>query len=309
MPDYQRFSVVSKPRADGRDRQPVLIWTILVPSHSATNARSRFAEIVSREDEEINLAEAALLIAADEYPRLDVNLYLWRLDSFGDLVREHAADARDASDLITALNATLFERLGFKGNRESYYDPRNSYLNEVIDRRTGIPITLTVVYIEVAKRIGFPVKGVGMPFHFIAKHEASGGDVFIDPFNAGRLLGSAGCDGLITQMSGGKLSLQPEHLRAVTNKQILTRMLSNLLGIYSAGDHRRALGAIEHILLLDPDSPPHVRDHGLLLATVGDKTEAIAELERYLELAPNAPDGGTIREQIKSIRQSQARLN
>jgi regulator of sirC expression with transglutaminase-like and TPR domain len=273
------------------------------------NVRSRFAEIVSREDAAINLAEAALCIAAEEYPRLDVEIYLERLDSFADLARERVAESVTAIDLITALNATLFERLGFRGNRESYYDPRNSYLNEVIDRRTGIPITLTVVYIEVAKRIGFPIKGVGLPFHFIAKHEAEGGDVFIDPFNAGGLLSSAGCDELITRISGRKLELRPEHLEAVTNKQILTRMLSNLLGVYSASDHRRALAAIERILLINPGSTPHIRDRGLLLAAVSDRTAAIAELERYLELAVNAPDADVIREQIKSIRQSQARLN
>ena len=280
-----------------------------MPTGPAKHGRNRFKELVSRDDEQINLGEAALLIAAEEYPRLDVDLYLERLDYFGDLAREQAAEARGASDLITALNATMFERLGFRGNRESYYDPRNSYLNEVINRRIGIPITLTVVYIEVAKRIGFPIKGVGMPFHFIAKHQAESGDIFIDPFNAGRLLGSAGCDELLTQMSGGKLELQPEHLEAVTNKQILTRMLSNLLGVYSASDHRRALSAVERILLINPDSAPHIRDRGLLLAKVGDRTNAIAELERYLGLTPNAPDAEAIREQIKSIRQSQARFN
>jgi regulator of sirC expression with transglutaminase-like and TPR domain len=127
-------------------------------SRPAINARSRFAEMVSREDAEINLAEAALLIAGEEYPRLDVELYLERLDYFADLARTQAAASLTATDVIRALNATLFEQLGFRGNRENYYDPRNSYLNEVIGQRTGIPITLTVVYIEVAKRIGFPVK-------------------------------------------------------------------------------------------------------------------------------------------------------
>jgi regulator of sirC expression with transglutaminase-like and TPR domain len=238
-----------------------------------------------------------------------VDLYLERLDHFGDLCRQEAVEARGAIGLISALNVTLFERLGFRGNHETYYDPRNSYLNEVIDRRTGIPITLTVVYIEVAKRIGFPIKGVGMPFHFIAKHPGERGDLFIDPFNGGRMLGSAGCDELLTQMSGGRLELQPEHLEAVTSKQILTRMLSNLIGIYSASDPRRALSAIERILLINPDSSMHIRDRGLLLASVGDRTSAIAELERYLKLVPAASDAQTIREQIKSIRQSQARLN
>ncbi|HZM88776.1 MAG TPA: transglutaminase-like domain-containing protein [Blastocatellia bacterium] len=277
-----------------------------VPS---SNARSQFAEMVSREDAEINLAEAALLIAAEEYPRLDIELYLARLDHFADLARQRAAASRDPFDVITAMKGTLFEELGFRGNRENYYDPRNSYLNEVIDRRTGIPITLTVVYIEVSKRIGFQVKGVGLPFHFIAKHEMEGGDLFIDPFNAGRLLDSAGCDALITKMSDGKLELRIEHLEAVTNKQILTRMLSNLLGVYSSSDRRRALAAIDRILLINPASVSHIRDRGLLLAAVGDRTAAILELERYLALAADATDVDTIREQIRSIRRSHARLN
>lgn len=285
------------------------VFGSFVVSSNPPSARTRFAEIVSRDDDDIALAEAALLIAAEEYQSLEGPFYLGRLDYFGDLAREQAADARDAIDVITALNLTLFERLGFRGNRESYYDPRNSFLNEVIDRRTGIPITLTVVYIEVAKRIGFPIKGVGMPYHFIAKHESEGGDFFIDPFNAGGLLGSAECDELITRMSGGKIELQPEHLQAVTNKQILTRMLSNLIGVYLPTDPRRALSAIERILLINPDSPSHIRDRGLLLATVGDRTRAIADLERYLELALNAPDGDAIRERIKSVRQNQAKLN
>lgn len=278
-------------------------------SRPAKNARSRFAEIVSRDDEQVNLAEAALLIAAEEYPRLHVEAYLEKLDLLGDIAREQAAEARDAIDLISALNATLFDRLGFRGNRESYYDPRNSFLNEVIDRRIGIPITLTVVYIEVARRIGFPVKGVGLPFHFIAKHEAESGDIFIDPFSDGRVLGTAACAELLTNLSGGRVELKPEHLEAVSNKQILTRMLSNLLGIYATSDRRRALAVVERNLLLNPDSTHHIRDRGLLLGAVGDSANAIAELERYLALAPEATDTDAIREQIRSIRQNQAKLN
>lgn len=277
--------------------------------HPVKTVRDRFAEMVSRDDEQINLAEAALLIAAEEYPRLDVEAYLDKLDHFGDLAREQATGSHDAVDLISALNSTLFDRLGFRGNRESYYDPRNSFLNEVIDRRVGIPITLAVVYIDVARRIGFPVKGVGLPFHFIAKHEAESGDIFIDPFNKGQLLGTAGCAELVAEMGGGRIEVQQEHLEPVTTKQILTRMLSNLLGIYATSDHRRALAAVERILLMNPESPPHIRDRGLLLASVGDAANAIVELQRYLALAPNAGDADSVREQIKSNRQSQARLN
>ncbi|MFY9609645.1 MAG: tetratricopeptide repeat protein [Blastocatellia bacterium] len=271
--------------------------------------RLRFAEAVSRPDEQINLAEAALLIAAEEYPKLDVDLYLEKLDRFGDLAREQSGSETGALDLIAAVSAALFDRLGFQGNRASYYDPRNSFLNEVIDRRTGIPITLTVVYIEVARRIGLSIKGVGMPGHFIAKHEAESGEIFIDPFNEGRLIGMPECSELLSDTTGGTLDLKSDHLLAVSNKKILTRMLSNLLGIYGATDQRRALAAIDRILLLNPDSAKHVRDRGLLLAEIRETRGAIEELERYLELAPQAPDEEAIREQIGSIMKSQAQLN
>jgi len=280
-----------------------------VSNRPISNARNRFAEIVASKDEEINLAEAALLIAAEEYPRLDVALYLDKLDRIGDVARERARDAIDIYDNISAVNATLFEELGFRGNSKSYYDPRNSFLNEVIDRRTGIPITMTVLYIEVARRIGLHIEGVGLPGHFIARHSAESGDTFIDVFNGGRLIGEIGCAEILSEMSGGKLALRPDHLAAVTKKQILARMLSNLLGIYSACDHHRALAVIERLLIIYPDSPSHVRDRGLLLAATDDQSNAIKELERYLALLPDAPDENTVREQIKTIRQRQARLN
>jgi len=280
----------------------------MTPSPSK-KIRERFAELVAGGDDQMNLAEAALLIAAEEYPRMDVELYLDRLEQFADLARTEAADAQNPLEIITALNTTLFERLGFHGNRENYYDPRNSYLNDVIDRRTGIPITLTIVYIDVAKRIGFSIMGVGMPFHFLAKHQSEDGDLFIDTFNSGRLLGPAGCKELIKQMSGGSVELQSSHLEEVTKKQILTRVLSNLLGIYSTSDHRRALSVIDRLLLINPESAMYTRDRGLLLAKVGDGKNAIAELERYIEQMPEAPDAELIREQIRSIRQNQARLN
>lgn len=264
---------------------------------------------MSLDDERIDLAEASLLIAAEEYTQLDVKNYLDKLDQFGDMARERAAGARDANDVVLALNATLFEELGFHGNRESYYDPRNSFLNQVIARRTGIPITLTVVYVEVARRIGVKIQGVGFPHHFIAKHEAETGDIFIDPFNEGRLLNAGGCAELLTEISGGRDELQPEHLESVSNKRILARILLNLLGIYKAGDPRRALAAIERLLLINPDYPPHIRLRGMLLASVGDQTKAIAELERYLALVPDAEDLDETREQIQSIHLNRARLN
>lgn len=272
-------------------------------------SRSLFTEIVSRKDEEINLVEAALSIAAEEYPRIDIPLYLDKLDRIGDLARERVRDRIASLDQISALNSVIFEELGFRGNRGNYYDPRNSFLNEVIDRRLGIPITLTVVYVEVARRIGLFIEGVGMPSHFIARYTSASGDVFIDVFNGGRLMGEMECAEMLAEMSGGNLALRPEHLVAVTKKQIIARMLSNLLGIYSSSDHHRALAVIERLMIINPDSPQYVRDYGLLLAATDDMSNAIGELERYLALLPDAPDRKTIREQIKTIRQSQARLN
>ena len=251
-------------------------------------SRSRFREIVSGDDERINLAEAALLIAAEEYLALDVNLYVERLDLIANSIRDRITDDVDSELVISAINFTLFDELGFRGNQESYYDPRNSFLNQVIDRRLGIPITLTVVYMEVARRIGFAVYGVGLPSHFIAGHSGDAGEVYIDPFNQGRVLGRAGVEEMFSEMSGGALELKAEHLSPVKNKQILTRMLSNLLNIYlgnysGAGDrytdYARALRAMERIILVNPSSSAHIRDYGLLLAANGRTKEAVAELD------------------------------
>jgi regulator of sirC expression with transglutaminase-like and TPR domain len=280
-----------------------------MPDVQNSEARARFAEIISLKDDEIDLAEAALWIAAEEYPRIDVSLYLERLDRFADLASEYIGSETRPRAIITALNTALFEDLGFSGNRENYYDPRNSYLNEVIDRRTGIPITLTIVYMEVARRVGFVVKGVGLPGHFLAKHVSESGEIYIDAFNGGMLLDVAGCDELFKEVTGGKAELRPEYLSVVTPRQILTRTLSNLLNIYSSSDHRRALFVIERMLLINPDSPPYVRERGLLLARVGEISEALSELERYLVLAPGAVDADLIREQIKVVKQKKAKWN
>jgi regulator of sirC expression with transglutaminase-like and TPR domain len=274
------------------------------------SARTRFAGVIAVEDERINLAEAALLVAAEEYTHLDIDFYIEKLDRFSDLARERAETARTARDLISAINSTLFDELGFRGNRDNYYDPRNSFLNDVIDRRTGIPITLTVVYMEVARRICLPVKGVGFPGHFLAKYCGEDREILIDPFNGGRLLGEAGCAELLSDLSQGRQQLMPEHLASVGNKQILTRILSNLLSIYSnSRDYRRALAAIDRILMINPDSAIHIRDQGLLLAALGEPRKAIAGLEHYLRLSPQAADAQVIREQIKLIRKEMAKLN
>ena len=275
------------------------------------NVRARFHNIISVSEENLNLAEAALLIAAEEYPRLDIPLYLEKLENLAEHTTFRTGDVISATDKIAVINQTLFEELGFQGNRENYYDPRNSFLNEVLDRRIGIPITLSVVYIEVARRLGLPIHGIGLPGHFIVGYIAENDAYYIDVFNGGRIIGINGCADLVAGMSNGRLTFHPDlHLTPVTKKQILTRMLGNLLGIYvNSQDYRRAIACIERILLLLPDSVSHIRDYGLLLGQVGNISKAINQLELYLKANPTASDGEMIKAEIQKLHRAQAKFN
>lgn len=276
-----------------------------------TQARvPKFADIASQDDESIDLATAALVIAADEYPSLDLEFYLGKLDQLGIEARTAAAGLSDPSDILLAINSVLFLEYGYRGNRQHYFDPRNSYLNQVIDRRTGIPITLSIIYMAVADRIGFPVAGVGLPGHFVVKHTAPSSEIYVDAFKGGSLIDAAGCARLVEDISGGGLELRPDHLRSVNKKQILTRMLANLLGIYSEGkDYGRAIRAVDSLLMLDPNHPSYLRDRGIFLAVHGKQRESIDSLERYLKLAPGARDAPQIMKRIKSMKAQLSRFN
>jgi regulator of sirC expression with transglutaminase-like and TPR domain len=270
----------------------------------------RFQEIASRSEREINLAEAALLIAAGEYPNLEPSIYLNKLDGFAAAVRERVAPTASPLEKISATNAVLFGELGFGGNRENYYDARNSFLNEVIDRRTGIPITLSIIYMEVAARVCLSLSGVGMPAHFLVKYSGRDSKVFIDPFNAGRVLTESECAELLAEMSGGRIEFRHKYLAPVTKKQILTRMLANLQGIYArGGDYGRALRVINHSIALNPDSAAQSNDRARMLMALGRRADALQEFERCLTLTGESNDRDAISEQINAIRRYQARLN
>jgi regulator of sirC expression with transglutaminase-like and TPR domain len=273
-------------------------------------ARARFAEIVARPENELELDRAALLIAAEEYPDLDVEKYLDQIDSFAGMARARDDAAADPLVRIMRLGQLLFDELGFRGNIEDYFDARNSFLNDVIDRRTGIPITLSVVCIEVARRIGLQLFGVGMPGHFIVKFAEEDREILIDPFNGGRVLSEEKCREMIEELYGGRMKFHPALLRAVTKRQILTRMLQNLKGIYArAGDQPKTLGVIERALLISPDVAGEIRDRGLVYAGMERYAAALADLEEYLRRAPQAADAKEIKERIKQLRQRQAQLN
>jgi len=275
-----------------------------------SSTRQRFAAIVSKADEAMNLAEAALLIAQERYPDLDIGAYLGRLDRMADGVGKRLWGKDDPHSRLEALKRYLFDSLGFRGNVEEYDDPRNSFLNEVLDRRTGIPISLSVVYLEVGWRMGLPLQGVGFPGHFLVKYVDSNGEIVIDPFGRGEALTVEDCQSRLDRVYGGRLQFQPSFLAAVAKRQILTRMLTNLKGIYlAAGDHKRALAAVERILVIDPALAPEIRDRGILRMQLDQTAPAIADLERYVTMAPQADDVEQVRRRLRDCRQAQASLN
>lgn len=265
-------------------------------------ARQRFYQETRQPDSQINLAKAALYIAQEEYPELDVEVYLSRLNQMATEISERLPRTPYPLRMIQTINQYLFTNLGFQGNSDNYYDPRNSYLNQVIDRRTGIPITLSLVYLEIASRIGFPMVGVGMPGHFLIRPLVEDMQVFVDPFNQGEILFEEDCRNRLQQVFNRPVELRPEFLATISPAQFLTRMLTNLKAIYiSRNEISKALSAIDRILMLVA-SPIDHRDRGILYYQSGRWTEASRDLEAYLSELPTAADAATIRELLKRIQ-------
>lgn len=215
-----------------------------------------FAHVANRPEDDIELDVAALLVAEWEYDNLDVSRYVAALDDFAERTLEAQRDRPDADfPAIRALHRTLFRDLGFRGNEDNYYDPRNSFLHQVIERRTGLPITLSVLYIEVARRIGLEVRGVSFPGHFLVRHDSAYGTVIIDPFHLGRTLDSGELDELAKRACGPEVELDPDMLAPASKRDILLRILANLSRIYEQrGDIVRARAALERMQVLDPSS-------------------------------------------------------
>lgn len=276
---------------------------------AAAEARRRFAEEVSRPEVAIDLGRAALLVGAEEEPsHADQGRCLARLDEMGEEARARAVAW--GGSRVEALNRYLFEEQGFVGNESDYYDPRNSMLHQVLGRHKGIPITLSVLYMEVGRRAGLRVEGVGLPGHFIVRaFEREGEGVLVDPFNR-RTTDPEECQRRLDLIYEGRVTLAEDHLRPVGARSILARLLGNLKAVYVRAQlFRRALAAVERILLLAPHDLEERRDRGMLLAQLGRTSEAIAETQLYLNLAPNAPDAATVREQLNKMLLRQATLN
>lgn len=273
----------------------------------------RLAELLNVSDDEFDLAEAALLLARFEYPFLDVATYLERLDSLAAELKARIEQEADIAERILALNQFLFSEQGFAPNLKNFYDPRNSFLNDVLERKTGIPITLSIVYMEVARRIGLPIQGVSFPGHFLVKIPLEKGDIVLDPFAGGRPLTEAELLERLKPVYGdlapASISLEP-FLVPAQKKEILVRMLRNLKAIYM---HKqifdKALAVLNDILAIAPLVPEEWRDRGSVFEQLECFRAASQDYERYLELQPGAPDLFDIRERLIGLKSQTARLN
>lgn len=282
-------------------------------SEWVSGLRGDFAQLVGDEldDHGIALARAALTIARMEYPNLDAEKYLDQLDWFAARAEQMLPELPETQQVIAALNYVLFQEEGFTGNTEAYYDPRNSFLNEVLDRKVGIPITLALVYMEVAHRIGFPLFGVGMPGHFLLKHyDVDGSETLLDPFHGGDILSHADCQVRLDEIYSGQMPFQPEYLNTVTRRQMLTRMLNNLRQIYvTRRDFKRALVVVDLVLALHPRSAEDMKERAMLRYALGQLRDAAADLETYVRMAPDASDADEMRQTALSLRRRLALMN
>lgn len=267
-----------------------------------SSARQCFYHEIHQQDEQIDLARAALYIAQEEYADLDPEEYLNALDTMAADLQERLPAEPYPLRIVQTINAYLYDDLQFRGNRDHYYDPENSYLNRVIDHRTGIPITLSLVYLELAKRIDFPMVGVGMPGHFLIRPDRSDLEIFVDPFNQGEVMFVQDCEERLKQLYGDVIEFRDEFLDPVSPRRFLARMLTNLKGIYlSQGEMAKVLATIDRILLLFPDAALEQRDRGLIYYQVGRWIEARQDLESYLGQRPAARDAIAIRELLNRI--------
>ena len=273
----------------------------------------RWQQIAVAPDDQVNLAEAALVIAAEEYPDLDIGAYLDRIADMAARLRRRLRQDITPTETLIALNHYLFEELGFTGNGAEYYDPRNSFLNQVIDRKLGIPITLSLVYMEIGRRVGLALHGVSFPGHFLVKCIVRDGALVLDPYAKGASLGIEDLQRRASQLHNG-IEPAPEAVEsmivAASNKEILARMLRNLKGIFlHQNDMMKALSAADRIISIFPETAAEYRDRGRIYLNLECCRAALADFRRYLLLDPGAGDAGVIRQQLAELQQLASRLN
>ena len=267
-----------------------------------------FRRAVERPEDEVDLGRAALAIAEGEYPQLDIEACVAKIDRLASAVSDCSRGETDPYRLMASLNYVLFNQEGFQGNRDEYYDPKNSFLNDVIERKKGISITLAVLYMEVARRVGLTLHGVGFPGHFLVKYPED--EVIIDPFHRGEVRSLEELEGFVGELYKGAVSFRPEFLDPISKKQILKRMLNNLKMIYlKQGEPLKSLSVVERLVILEPDSVQEIRDRGLIYLKLDWFSQALEDLEDYLKLAHYAEDAEEIREQVASLKKRMTQLH
>ena len=266
-------------------------------------ARHRFMELAQRPEPLLDLTEASLVIALEEYPWIEVERYLRQIDTWSEAIRERIDGCREIERVIEEINRFLFEQEGFHGEADDYYDPRAAFMNEVLDRHAGLPIALSIVYIEVSRRLGLPTAGVSLPGRFLVKVSSAGGDILIDPFDEGRVLTAVECQRLLDEVYGGGVRLREHHLRTYSKREILAKLLSHLKSVYLTHDDLEgALASVDRLLILDDSDPYEVRDRAMMAMQMHRYAAAVESLERYLALVPHAEDRRAILEHIAFLR-------
>ncbi|HJJ22997.1 MAG TPA: transglutaminase-like domain-containing protein [Nitrosopumilus sp.] len=248
-----------------------------------------------------NLVEKCLKFAQIlEYPDLDVEKYIQKINQIGMSLKESISDVKNPTYLISMLNEHLFENLGFSGDDDDYFNPKNNFLNEVIDKKLGLPITISILYVELAKFIGLDLKIVGFPSHILVKYNE---EMILDPFYDGRLLDVDDLQEILDTNFGGELEFKPEFLDEIESEEILVRMTRNLKNSYvQSFVYDKALRCTNMVLTMDPESPEDVRDKGILEERLLNSEIALKYLNKYLEINPNAEDIDFILEMIRSIK-------
>ena len=267
-----------------------------------TLTRQQLKEMLERPDAQIDLARTALLVAAESDPTLDVDTEMARLEQWAQELGRRIDPSWNNLQRLARLRTFMYEDLGFKGDVRGYYSPANSLLHSVMSRRLGIPLTLSIVFMEIGWRIGVPFEGVGFPGHFLVRLPGEPGDLLLDPYDHGASVHEEDCRRMIELTTGGTVPYDPSMIRSLGKRDMVARLLFNLKVSYLKGnDDPGALSAVERLLLLHPNDPPELRDRGLLLYRMDRYREAHATLEAYLRARPDALDREVIERQLAAI--------
>ncbi len=266
-------------------------------------ARRRFCELAGLPDPMLDLVEASLVIAQEDHPGLTIDGYLAQVNQWGAAVRQRLEGTRDVERIVESINRLLFDEEGFRGEDEDYYDPRSALMSELLDKHAGLPITLSILYLEMCRRVGMEATGVSLPGRFLVKFSGAFGEVVVDPFDGGRVLSTIEIQKLLDTVYGGGVRLREHHLRSFRAKEILARELAHLKAAYLAQhDLPRAKASVDRLLILDENDPYEVRDRAAIAMQMHAYGEAIEYFERYLTAAPYADDHARIGEQIAYLR-------